>query len=268
MCPWAALFPQAKHWFSQALAGKQVQTIKFCKTAAFSTYMQKCAITLCNICNPQILLLWDVLGTLSRVRWLPYISLQAFSVQIPPSHLPLKSIYSMCVFLLSASSLHFCCHILWARVLKETWVLGSQQKAGNKSHHCAPYHCALIQRWWCSAQQLLSTGFSFRQYISLLYDHFPRLVTRVGYFEPVLNFSGSIPQLFIRNRLLHLQCMFPKWKCFSSNNLNLICVCVILTHISKWVNLFIKHSRPQAQSNKNWTNLTCNWNMSDYSWSN
>lgn len=133
----------------------------FHETFRFNTRMQKHmqpqnAMNLCALKDP-LRKSWCKTLTLEEI---PLSAFNGFSVRW--CHIP-SSAFKVCllrVFSLSFSaSFQFCCHLLGVCVLMGMWVLCSQQRAGNKSRHCAPYRRAA--RLWSTGATAAGLCFRF-----------------------------------------------------------------------------------------------------------
>lgn len=133
----------------------------FHETFRFNTRMQKHmqpqnAMNMCALKDP-LRKSWCKTLTLEEI---PLSAFNGFSVRW--CHIP-SSAFKVCllrVFSLSFSaSFQFCCHLLGVCVLMGMWVLCSQQRAGNKSRHCAPYRRAA--RLWSTGATAAGLCFRF-----------------------------------------------------------------------------------------------------------
>lgn len=172
---WILCFTQAKQWFCKVIARKQQQkfnlqiyihTVMIYLEAAddikvsvqwnlYTVYKSMCNHNMQCTCAPQTYYYGGVLGH-------PVWKREAFkeiylSGLVPVSndvtshqHLPLKTVCSI-LFSHSLPAFNFAVIFLGCCVLMGPRVLCSQQRAGNKGHHCAPYHHA-VQLWSTDAR--------------------------------------------------------------------------------------------------------------------
>ena len=118
---------------------------------------------------------------------IPLSAFNGFSVRW--CHIP-SSAFKVCLLRVPpppsfSASLQFCCHFLGVCVSMGMWVLCSQQRAGNKSRHCAPYRTG--QRGFDPQAQQLPISvffffffFFFRPFDSLCLSLLPGQFQRTG----------------------------------------------------------------------------------------